>query len=429
MLAALFVACSARGQTTGTFMDRLAPTDLRVVSYNIYFDSVFTDTDPVRAAKFARVMTALNPDVVNLQEIYAHAPNHVVALMNSILPLGGGETWYAHQSDDNVIASKYPLSLQRTNTVPSHSRGIAIALVDLPDVQFTTDFYFMNNHYKCCGNPGGAEDANRQRQSDALVNWMRDVRTAGGSETLPAGTPMAVVGDLNIVGSLDPLDNLIAGNIVNEGTYGADSPPDWDGTSLADARPVHNGSGTVDYTWRNDNSGFAPGRLDFVLYTDHVARSAHQFVLNTVSMSAAELAATGLQTYDVTFDAQNYDHLPVVVDFRFVADGTPGDFNLDRVVDALDYELWRQSNGSGTYGDAGGNGNGVMDAADYVIWRKYTTSAATALAVNNATSVPEPTSILLCLTLCGTLAAAQSATRSARRFHTLRISAQGTAAL
>ena len=59
--------------------------------------------------------------------------------------------------------------------------------------------------------------------------------------TCPPNTPMAVMGDLNIVDSLDPLNNLITGNIVNEATYGADSPPDWDGTVLADAHPVHNG--------------------------------------------------------------------------------------------------------------------------------------------------------------------------------------------
>jgi endonuclease/exonuclease/phosphatase family metal-dependent hydrolase len=314
----LVFALPSLGQETGTFIDRLAPSDLRVVSYNIYFDSIFAETNPVRAAKFARVMTALNPDILNLQEVYSHSAANVVGLMNSILPLDGGATWYAHKASDNIVVSKYPLSLPRTNTTPASPRSISMALVNLPDAQFQTDFYFMNNHYRCCGDfPGGPEDVERQRQSDALVNWMRDARTAGGSIDLPAGTPMAVVGDLNIVESLDPLNNLIAGNIVNEGTYGTDSPADWDGSSLGDAHPLHNVVGTADYTWRNDYDRFEPGRLDFILYTDSVARIAHQFVLNTFDMSPVELAATGLQTFDVTFDASNYDHLPLVADFRF----------------------------------------------------------------------------------------------------------------
>jgi hypothetical protein len=98
---------------------------------------------------------------------------------------------------------------------------------------------------------------------------------------------------------------------------------------------------------------------------------SHKFVLNTVAMSAADLSAAGLQTYDVTFDDRNYDHLPVVVDFRFVADGSPGDFNLDRMVSAQDFQIWRGKYATTPMLDADGNRDGVVDAADYVIWRKF----------------------------------------------------------
>jgi endonuclease/exonuclease/phosphatase family metal-dependent hydrolase len=336
----LGIAASGRCQTTGTFIDRLGPTDLRLMDYNVEFDSAFPDTNAQQAAKFGRLIAAIPPDIVTLQEVYSHTASQTVSLLNSLLPLGGSATWYAYKGGDSVIASRYPLSLTRSNTSPTGPSGVAIALVDLPDNLYATDFYFMVNHYKCCGDPGGPEDALRQQQSDALVNWMRDARTAGGSVTLANNVPMAVVGDLNIVGSLDPLNNLIDGNIVNQATYGSSSPPDWIGTSLGDAHPLHNASGPADYTWRNDQGIYAPGRLDYVLYTDSVARIAHKFVLNTVDMSASELAATGLQTYDVTDNTQgNYDHLPQVEDFRFVADATPGDYNLDRVVNASDYQL------------------------------------------------------------------------------------------
>ena len=83
---------------------------------------------------------------------------------------------------------------------------------------------------------------------------------------------MAVVGDFNIVEGLDPLNTLIDGNIFDQSTYGADSPPDWDGSSSLDARPLHNIVGPDDYTWRNDSSQFDPGRLDYVIYTDSVWR-------------------------------------------------------------------------------------------------------------------------------------------------------------
>jgi endonuclease/exonuclease/phosphatase family metal-dependent hydrolase len=342
-------------------------------------------------------MQALQPDVINLQEIYDHTAAQTASLMNSILPLGGGATWYAHQAFDNVVVSKYPLSMTRSSTVPVPSgTSYAMALVDLPNAQFDTDFYFMDVHFKCCSDEGWEEDR-RQQQADALVNWMRDARTPGGFVNLPTGTPMAVVGDLNVVQTPNPLNTLLTGDVVWEASFGPDSPPDWDGTDLADAHPVHNGSGSTDWTYRS--GGFSPSRLDFVLYTDSVVATANRFVLNTVSMTAAERAATGLQQYDVTLTTSNYDHIPVVVDFRFPM---PGDFNDDRVVDGLDFQLWQQTFGSSANLAADANGDHVVDAADYVIWRMNLPPGAGSIAADGGShSVPEPASYLLLLMICG----------------------------
>ena len=396
--AVLVLAGHLAAQSTGTFVDRALPTDLRVMSYNIHEDSIFPDTNASRAAKFSRVVRSLVPDVINLQEIYAHTSAEVASLMNNLLPLGAGATWHAHQAFDSVIVSRFPLSLQRTNTTPASPRSIAIALVDLPNSIYARDFYFMNNHFKCCGDVGGSEDAERQRQADALASWMRDARAPGGSLNLPSGTAMAVVGDLNIVGSLSPLNTLLTGNIVNEASYGADSPPDWDGSPLTDARPLHNGVGPADYTWRDDGTDFDPSRLDFMLYTDSATSIGKQFVLNTVAMSAADRAAAGLQTYDVTLDnfGVTYDHLPLVFDFRFPQPQLPGDFNSDRTVNSADYDHWRARFGSAE-ASADANHNGIVDAADYVVWRK---AIATGIGVGGqAATVPEPASNVLCLVL------------------------------
>lgn len=389
---ALVATIESRAQSTDTFIDRLRPTDLRVVSYNIYFDTIFSNVDLVQADKFARVMHALGPDVLNLQEIYDHSAAEVVTLMNSILPLPDDGTWFAFKAYDNILVSKYPLSLTRSTTLPNPAAtSYAIGLVDLPDDQYANDFYFMNSHFKCCG----GFDAQRQVQADALVNWMRIARTPGGPVLLPEGTPMAVVGDLNIVGSLGPLETLIDGDVYYESGYGPDSPPDWDGTSLADAHPLHNGTGAVDYTWRADNSGFAPGRLDYILYTDSVIDVSHSFVLNTVTMTTADRAATGLERYDVTLSTSNYDHLPLVVDFRFPS--RPGDYDGDDKVDATDYFVWRAAFGT-TNLDADGNRDGVVDTADYVVWRQNVGENQPNLSFH-VTATPEPASFLLGLWL------------------------------
>jgi endonuclease/exonuclease/phosphatase family metal-dependent hydrolase len=316
------------GRKTDTFIDREDPLDLRLVSYNVNWNSIFEDVNAVRAAKFARVIVALNPDVLALQEI-GLAPTRgdqpagrkrtaedVSQLLSGIAPLPNGGTWHACQGKDCVIASKYALKMTAERMTPAGERELALALVDLPDEDFGMDLYVLNNHYKCCDPE--KNDALRQQQSDAIVAWLRDARTPGGNIDLPERTAIAIVGDFNIVGSVQPVQTLIAGDIVDEGRYGPDAPPDWDGTALVDAHPLHDVAGPEDWTWRDDKSAFPPGRLDYVFYTDSIFDAARKFALNTTIMSAEELQAAGLEKYDTALDDEGkvYDHLPLVVDFR-----------------------------------------------------------------------------------------------------------------
>ena len=311
----LAVASSGCRTAPSTFLERPDSSDLRVVSYNVYWDKIFPDEDQQQAEKFIRVVKALDPDVLNLQEIRRDAAD-VVAVMNAALPLPNGKSWHAFKGYTNVIVSKYPLKMTADRTDPPGQRDLAMALVDLPDDRFAVDLYVLNNHFKCCGDT--ENDRQRQQQSDAVINWLRDAGTAGGAIDLPRGTPFVIVGDLNLVGGPQPLDTLVTGKIIDTDAYGEPVAPDWDESSLTDAHPRHNAAGTTDYTWRNDNGQWDPGRLDFVIYSDSVLEAVHRFVLNTTTMSADLLVETGLQPMDVTLDQEGkrYDHLPVVVDFR-----------------------------------------------------------------------------------------------------------------
>jgi len=341
--AVLVSAAGAAGQT-GTFLDRAAPTDVRIASFNTAPDNIFPDDDAVQAAKFQRLVIALDADIWALQEVYRPwAAAEVKALMDSYVPIGGAG-WQVYQGDDNVIASKYPLSEER-ELIPDANVGQAIALVDLPDAHFPTDLYLFNNHYPCCD----GNDPNRQQQSDAIMDYWRDIRNGQGSVSLPTDTGMMVIGDLNIVDGNQPLNTLINGDIQDHTLFGPDQAPDWDGTDLADAHPLHNTLGPEDYTWRNDLSIYEPGRLDFALYTDSVFDVSHSFVLNTAEMTAQELAATGLLAGDVTLNlAQGrFDHLPLILDLRAVPGPVLGDLDGDGFVGLDDLDLilnnWNQT--------------------------------------------------------------------------------------
>lgn len=370
---------TATGVGAASFLDRWSADDLRVVSYNVYFNSALGASrvaDQETPSRFQRLITALDPDVLALQEMSRGTAGAIATLLNELIPLPSGSGWHTHQWSDNVIASRYPfLSTTRSD-------GHADALIDLPDDRYDSDLYVINDHWPCC-----YDEVGRQYEADRMVRWIDGLRGPGG---LAADTPMVVVGDLNTVGSGQPLRTLLTGDIVNE-WVGADSPPDWDGTPLTNASPLHNGVGPERYTWRDDSDVFEPGVLDHIIYTDSVLETANRFVLNTREMSADDLATYGLQADDVMINVERgfYDHLPLVVDFRERPASLAGDYNRDGGVDQADYETWRLQFGGVSGPLADGNGDGLVDAADYTVWRDA------ASLVPQTSAVPAPGALSL----------------------------------
>jgi hypothetical protein len=68
----------------------------------------------------------------------------------------------------------------------------------------------------------------------------------------------------------------------------------------------------------------------------------------------------------------------------------PGDFNLNGVVDAADYALWRHSFGATGSNPADADGNGTVDNDDYAIWRANFGRTISASATGSTVGVPEP---------------------------------------
>ncbi|HRX84130.1 MAG TPA: hypothetical protein P5572_03845 [Phycisphaerae bacterium] len=298
------------------------PLDIRLMAYNHQQNFI---SDPSTDAEFNRILTAINPDMISFEEfVDSVSANAIASRLNSILPIDGGGSWQVHLGMlggiRTVLASRYPLTMKRIDTIPASStRGVTMALVDLPDAVYPVDVYLMGVHLKCCGNPGGSEDASRQDSADAIANWMGDARgvarPSGNNIALPAGTPMFVLGDFNLVGGPQPGDTIVTGDIQDNSTYGPDVKGDWDNSNITDLLPADPFTGSL-VTWQGSGS-YPPSTLDHMFYTDDAVTIAHSFVFNTATMSAAARAALGVQAGD-TLEANSSDHLPIVADLRLV---------------------------------------------------------------------------------------------------------------
>jgi endonuclease/exonuclease/phosphatase family metal-dependent hydrolase len=313
------------------FLEKASSEHIRVMSFNVGWDSIFPDDDPQNdqwrrdstGAEFARILRAVEPDIICLQEINpARDPRQVGEFLDAVLPLDNDQTWRTHSGQDNVIAARFDLAMETDEVIHGGSItdfGHAMALVDLPDTEYESDLYLICAHFQAQG--GQANIQARQEHADAIIAWVGDAKTPGGEIDLAFGTAIVVLGDFNVYDT-DPANHLmtlLSGDIENEDRYGPDILPDWDETDLADAMPRHNGVGKEVYTWRDDTQEFNPGVLDRILYTDSVLLVENAFVLNTTMMAEEELEAVGLQAGDVMLDTETgrYDHLPLSVDITF----------------------------------------------------------------------------------------------------------------
>lgn len=307
---------------------------VRIMTWNVEKHFI---ADSTVDENFRRIIQVLQPDVIAFQEIQADlaptAGEIATAIKTRLESYTSSTTWnvYIGLSDNfnrNAIASRFPLSLQRNDTIPaSEVRGVTMALVDLPTATFgTRDLYLMNVHMKSGGTTGPTGDhARRQRMADAVVSWMRDARLSGGSITLAANTSMVLLGDTNLgyqeEGDEAPYHasrTLRDGTIYDTATFGASSLPDWDATILADAAPYDPITGNPRTQPANTSS--PSSRLDRIIYTDSTLHVVGKFILNTRTLSSSARTAAGLQFADTSGAA---DHLPVVVDFAPGPDPQP----------------------------------------------------------------------------------------------------------
>jgi len=272
-------------------------TDLRIAGYNVLQSGL---EDPNRIASLERIIGAVGADIFTFSEAYDMTESYVLDFFNNV---DSTVDWHAYTHDDLAVVSAYPII---QNWVIYYGR-LTASLIDLPDDLYARDILVFSAHLSCCDN-----DEGRQEQADRFVSFIRDAKTMGGQIDLIEGTPFVLTGDLNLVGFSQQLTTLVTGDIVNNDEWGEDFLPDWDDTPLTDEICLQTDK-RMAYTWRNDNSAYPPGRLDFMIFSDDAMAAQKSFCVQTSVMSEDRLALYGLQANDTPTAS---DHFPVVCDFE-----------------------------------------------------------------------------------------------------------------
>ena len=284
-------------------LDRLAADDVRVAAYNVRNNGLFDRGGTEQA--YERLLGAIDADVWVFNELWDHDAAETASRVASLLPAGDGLSWDAVKRDSgNVVVSRWPI-LDSWEVFPGNR--LTAALIDLDPVDAEGDLLVIAAHFSCC-----TADQQRQEQADALIAFVRDAQTPGGDIDLPESTPIVAAGDFNLVGWRQQLDTILTGDIQDEGRFGPDHAPDWDGSDFDLRRSTHTDQ-RVGYTWRNDFSSFYPGILDFVFVTESVAPVTKHFIVDTRTMRPTTLSTYGLQSGDTGTAS---DHASRVTDLR-----------------------------------------------------------------------------------------------------------------
>jgi exonuclease III len=145
----------------------------------------------------------------------------------------------------------------------------------------------------CCGGQESSNDAERRLEAQAIATAARRALAGAKADAVFIG------GDLNLVGSRDPLDVLLGDGL----------DPDGSSLRVADALTLDGRSNMTERAY-----SFTDGHLDWLLYSDSSLIQVGGFVLDTATLSPYWLAQHHLLAND---SEKASDHLPVVADFRW----------------------------------------------------------------------------------------------------------------
>ena len=270
---------------------------LRIMSWNAANGALFDNPEP-----FVRVLAAINPDVIFLQELTdRNSASQLESLLNRRLPSEVSSQWTVAFGAGGgnlrcAVASKLPLEPAEPFQLlpypdwPDRSLRVAGAVIETANKRLLC----VSVHLRCCGGIGSQQDFIRILEVETIREELRKLTESGSIDGV------IVAGDFNLVGSRRPLDLLT-------------SRLDITGLSLIAAQPYQL-DGLSNATWSDREQSFVPGRLDYLLFSNRTMALRNTFVLDARDLNPDALHRLGLRSDDT---ASASDHFPVVADVQW----------------------------------------------------------------------------------------------------------------
>jgi hypothetical protein len=429
-------------------------TSLRIVSYNI--DDADQGNDNNITQPYAGLPTVLQAigqhhigtnaqpiDVLGVEELNSTTLSNLVNALNNIY--GVGTYAYDHTADpttgggtDGLIYNTQTVqvvSAAAVGTASTSGAARAPLRYQLRPIGFgsTADFYMYVSHYKASS---GATNVSRRnveattirQDADALgpaahIIYSGDYNLTGGT-TESAWTTLTASGNGQAhdpTGAASWLDNSNTWKyLYSESTTSPNTRFDFQlvSSAMLNQPGLQLAPDTSDpFSTGNYPSSKYPYAYEVFGNDGSTALNGFTNAAGNTSLSDLPNATTVLNDMMEPYSGNSQqfvgsDHLPIVADYVIVPAHIPGDFNINGVVDAADYTIWRDTQGqtgSNLAADATGPGgvpDGVVDQLDYQLWvDHYGQTSGSGAASGSA--VPEPTGIAL----AAVAAAALMATR------------------
>ena len=260
----------------------------RLLHYNTLHDGL---TKNERKENFETLLKGLSPDIIGFNELWETTETQTKTILEKTFP---GTQWNVSKLLGNITATKFPVL--QWNTINPKFRLLG-ALIKVPTINNDSILvYHINGHLSCC-----AKDEKRMEQATSLHQHLDSLINSGW---ITEETPIIFSGDMNLVGFRNQYHKIVFGD-ANVDVNTEPSPV------LLDINPKQINNNTH-ITWRDSESSYPPGRLDYVFFNQKGFSVSQSLVLETKNLTSKDL-----KKYDLTtkLTQKASDHLPIIVDF------------------------------------------------------------------------------------------------------------------